>query len=108
MATFGTGHAMEAANISRDECRGHSGTVNGLCLLAAGVLVGGAALAISLYARHDKLPGNNTDLIMGQAEENPRSLGCFADEEYSRVMPYRNKDEALTPSVSGENDRTLR
>ena len=33
-------------------------------------------------------------------QEDPYSLGCYADDRSSRVMPYVYTDDALTPLVS--------
>lgn len=73
-------------------------------MLMAGVLVIGAALATVQYVQLAK-PTDETSSVNQQqwltVQEDPYSIGCYADDSSSRVMPYVYTDKALTPSVSG-------
>lgn len=95
-----TGQAAEA---TRQRCRSKA---HQPCLLfAAGVLVVGAALATVLYVELAELT-DETSISTNQqqqltVQEDPYSIGCYADDSSSRVMPYVYMDDEMTPSVSG-------
>lgn len=70
-------------------------------MIVVGVVIIGAAPATGLYVgltQPTKASNNSA--------EDSSPLGCYADEKYSRVLPYVYTDKELTPSVSGECNRT--
>lgn len=71
-------------------------------LLAAGVLVVGAALGTALYVGLAKSTSSSNTKHQGLTvhQEDPYSIGCYADDKSLRIMPYVYINDALTPLVS--------
>ena len=72
-------------------------------LLAAGVPVVGAALGTALYvglAKSSTKSSNTKPQELTVHQEDPYSIGCYADDQSLRIMPYVYINDALTPLVS--------
>ena len=69
-------------------------------VLAAGGVLGAAALGLGLYFGLKEESGSQTqrNIISGQAD--PNATGCFADKEDERVMGNLWTDTTMTPDVS--------
>lgn len=94
-------HAEQSAEVTQQGCT--SKVRRQHVLLTVYVLVVGAALSISLYLQLVKPTTVGTSSTKEQqltVEEDPYSLGCYADDRSSRVMPYVYTNNEMTPMVS--------
>lgn len=102
MATIESG-AADNAQIWGGQERSCSGKITKKHLVAGAALAGCVVLGLGLFvglsgkSSGDSAGGNE---IVGQAVEDPNSLGCFVDIRHNRVFTNRLTDEALTPTVS--------
>ena len=75
-------------------------------MLTAGVLIVGVTLAIVLcidLAKPTVETSSTNQEQQRMVQEDPYSIGCYADDRLSRVMPYVFTDDVLTPSVSEQS-----
>lgn len=98
------GRVVETTQHNR---RGARKTNQSCLMITAGFLVVGATLAIvlsiNLAKPTDETRNTNQEQQQLMVQEDPYSIGCYADDRSSRVMPYVFTNNMLTPSVSGQS-----
>lgn len=98
-----TGRVVETTQHNR---RSTSKSNQSCLMLMAGVLVVVTTLAIVLCIDLAKPTDETSSTSQEQqlmVQEDPYSIGCYADDRLSRVMPYVFTDDVLTPSVSDQS-----